>query len=107
MNIYFNFLPPEILNKKLQKGDFPFSKFLFWDSEFEKINTELHKNYIIERVMSRGLLMDFYFLLQLYTKEEITTALKKSRVLDRKTVNFCSHYFKIPITDMHASSYYS
>ena len=106
MNTYFKFLPPDVLYKKVEKGEFPFSKFLFWDSPVESIDTQLHKNYIIERVISRGLLKDFFFLLQIYSKDEIINALKKSRVLDKKTVNFCSHYFNIPITDMHASSFY-
>ena len=107
MNKYFKFLPPDVRDKKFKKGDFPFSKYLFWDTEVDNIDTDLHKNYIIERVISRGLLAGFYFLLQLNTAEEISTALKKSRVLDKKTVNFCSHYFKIPITDLHASTFYS
>lgn len=68
---------------------------------------EKHKSYIIERVLSRGLLSDFYFLLQLYTPEDIVVAVKKSKVLDKKTVNFCSLYFKIPLNEMHASSFYS
>jgi hypothetical protein len=107
MNIYFKFLPDEVLNKKVKKGDFPFSKFLFWDSSLENIDTEKNKKYIIGRVMTRGLLKDFYFLLQLYSTEEIITALKKSRILDKKTANFCSLYFKIPLTELHASPYYS
>jgi len=105
MNVYFKFLPDHILAQKVQRGDFPFSQFLFWDTPVENINAEQHKNYIIERVMSRGLLADFYFLLQLYSKEEIREALIKSRVLDKKTVNFCSHYFNIPIIEMYASPY--
>ena len=107
MNIYFKFLPEYILNKKVQRGDFPFSQFLFWDTAVENIDTEKHKNYIIERIMSRGLLQDFYFLLQLYSTAEISEAVIKSKVLDRKTINFCSHYFKIPISEMYASPYYS
>jgi hypothetical protein len=107
MNTYFNFLPEHIFNKKVQRGDFPFSQFLFWDTPFENIDTEKHKNYIIERVLSRGLLQDFYFLLKLYSTEEIKEAVIKSKVLDKKTVNFCSHYFKIPISEMHASPYYN
>jgi hypothetical protein len=107
MSIYFQYLPKEVLTRKIKKGDFPFSQFLFWDTSIEKIEPEKHKNYIIERVLSRGLLQDFYFLLQLYTTEEITIAVKKSKILDPKTINFCSIYFKIPITDLHASSFYS
>ncbi len=100
-------LSKEILSKKLKRGDFPFSSFLFWDYSIEKIDTELHKNFIIERFISRGLLEDFYYLQQLYSKEEIIEALKKSKVLDPKTVYFCSHFYNIPITELNASLYYS
>ncbi len=106
MSFIFKFLPDSILSKKIVKGDFPFSQHLFWDYPIEKINPEKHKNFIIERVLSRGLLQDFYFLLQLYTSEEITAAIKSSKVLDKKTVNFCSHYFNIPLIELYASSYY-
>ncbi len=107
MSSYFKYLPEAVLSKNIEKGDFPFSQYLFWDTPVEKIDTEKHKNYIIERVLSRGLLQDFYFLLQLYTREEIIKAVKSSRVLDKKTINFCSHYFKIPLNELHASSYYN
>ncbi len=107
MSQYFKYLSEDVLTRKIKKGDFPFSQFLFWDTSIEKIDPEKHKNYIIERVLSRGLLQDFYFLLQLYTTEEITIAVKKSKVLDAKTINFCSIFFKILITDLHASAFYS
>ena len=106
MTTFFKYLPEWVLTKKIEKGEFPFSQYLFWDTPVEKIDIAKHKNYIIERVLSRGLLQDFYYLLKLYTSEEITFAVKKSRVLDKKTINFCSHYFKIPLNELHASSYY-
>lgn len=106
MTNYFKYLPENVLTKKIEKGEFPFSQNLFWDAPLEKIDIIKHKNYIIERVLSRGLLQDFYYLLQIYTTEEIIIAVKKSRVLDKKTINFCSHYFKIPLNELHASSYY-
>lgn len=107
MHFFFKYLPENVLSQKIDRGDFPFSQYLFWDTPIEKIDIEKHKNYIIERVLSRGLLADFYFLLQLYTTEEITIAVKKSKVLDKKTINFCSHYFKIDKKELHASSFYS
>lgn len=106
MNSIFKFLPESVLKKKVKKGDFPFSQYLFWDTPVENIDSVKHRNYIIERVLSRGSLEDFYYLLQLYTTDEITIAVKNSRVLDKKTLNFCSHYFKIPLNELHASSYY-
>ena len=107
MRFFFKFLPEAILSKKLEKGEFPFSQYLFWDTPLEKIDMEKHKNYIIERVLSRGLLQDFYFLLQLYSTIEIITAVKRSRGLDKKTINFCSKLFNIPLNELHASSFYN
>lgn len=107
MNFFFKYLPENILLKKIDKNSFPFSQNLFWDTSIEKIDIQKHKNYIVERVLSRGLLQDFYFLLQLYSLEEIKSAIRKSKTLDKKTINFCSHYFKIPINELHASSFYS
>lgn len=107
MAFYFKFLPESVLAKKIKKGEFPFSQYLFWDTPVEKIDLIKHKNYIIERVLSRGLLKDFYFLLQLYTNDEIAMAVKNSRVLDKKTISFCSHYFGIPLNELHASSFYN
>jgi hypothetical protein len=102
MTSYFKYLPESVLTKKIKKGEFPFSQYLFWDTPLEKINIVKHKNYIIERVLMRGSLKDFYFLLQLYTTEEIIIAVKNS-----KTINFCSHYFGIPLNELHATSYYN
>lgn len=107
MTSYFKYLPESVLTKKVEQGEFPFSQYLFWDTPVDKIDLIKHKNYIIERVLSRGTLKDFYFLLQLYTDEEIKKAVKTSRVLDKKTINFCSYYFGIPLNELHASSYYN
>jgi hypothetical protein len=60
MSQYFNFIDTKILDKKIGSGQFPFSEFLFWDTSFDMIDTKLHKNYIIERVLSKGFLSDFY-----------------------------------------------
>jgi hypothetical protein len=106
MNSFFKHLPEQVLTKKIKRGDFPFSQYLFWDTAVENIDPILNRTYIIERVLSRGTLEDFYYLLQLYTTDEIRSAIKSSRVLDKRTVNFCSHYFKIPLNELHASSYY-
>lgn len=101
----FHYLPKEILDKEVDRHQFPFSQQLFWDSPIHTIDMETHKNYIIEHVITRGLLADFYLLLKIYTCDEITTALKKSKSLDRKTVQFCSDYFNIPLSELHASSF--
>ena len=107
MNTYFNSINTGLLDQKLSTGEFPFSKYLFWDTPLEMIDMKLHKKYIIERVLLKGFLKDFYLLVKMYSTEEIVEAIKSSKVLDKKTVNFCHHYFNVPINELHASSYYS
>lgn len=107
MSQYFSFIDTVLLDKKISSGQFPFSEYLFWDTSLDQIDTRLHKNYIIERVLSKGFLSDFYLLLKMYSHDEIVVAIKKSRVLDKKTVNFSSLYFNVPINELHASSFYS
>ena len=106
MSTYFKFLSKEILEKQVDRNHFPFSQNLFWDTLTSNIDIDKHKNYIIERVLSRGLLADFYILLKLYTTDEIITAIKKSKSLDKKKLNFCSIYFEIPLNELNASPYY-
>ncbi len=107
MNTYFDFINTQVLDSKINTGLFPFSKYLFWDTPIETIDLQQHKNYIIERVLSRGFLTDFYLLLKLYSNTEITAAIKSSKILDKKTINFCSHFFKINIEELHVASYHS
>lgn len=86
---------------------FPFSRYLFWDVEPDVLDISRHRRYIIERVITRGTWTDFKNLLELYTKDEIRTELRKSRVLDSKTRHFCSWYFEIPSDELHASTFYT
>jgi hypothetical protein len=104
---YFDLLPEPVRTRVISRKDFPFSQQLFWDAALENIDNEKHKNYIIERVISRGGLEDFFYLLKMYQRSEIVDAVKKSKVLDAKTVNFCSLYFDIPLKELHASSFYA
>jgi hypothetical protein len=107
MNTYFKFLNTAFLDEKIATEKFPFSKYLFWDSPIEMIDVNIHKTYIVERVLNKGFLSDFYLLLKTYTRSEIIAAIKKSKTLDAKTTFFCSKYFNVPINELHASSYYS
>ena len=104
---YFQLINTAILEEKISSGAFPFTQQLFWDTDLTNINLRTHYRYIIERVLIRGFLEDFYILTRLYKTEEIKDALRKSKELDAKTVQFCSHYFNLPQSEMYVSSYYS
>jgi hypothetical protein len=85
---------------------FPFTKTLFWDVNLEKIDVISSKKFIIERVLVRGGMKDVKKIFSLYSRAELIQAIKESRDLDRITHNFCSNYFDIPKTAMHAPSQY-
>jgi hypothetical protein len=104
--VYFDRLDIEKIHKRLHEDAFPFSQNLFWDYPLQNIDLKKHKRYVIERVMTRGFLADFYIILQLYSKIEIQEALKKSRELDKKTANFCEYYFDLPEKSLNVSSFY-
>lgn len=105
-SVFFNFVDKEKVKQKLASGEFPFSQNLFWDADVEDIDIHKNKRYIVERVVTRGFLDDFYTLLQLYSIKEIKEALVKSKELDSKTANFCSYFFNIPKSCLHVSSFY-
>lgn len=84
--------------------NFPFSKNLFWDADLSKTDILRHKLFIIQRVLVRGGMQDVKKIMNLYSKEDIIEAIKKSRELDKVTHNFCLNYFKISKEEMHAPS---
>lgn len=87
-------------------GIFPFSRELFWD--YPQLNIDLEKNarFVVERVVTRGRLEDFYKMTKIYSTEKIVECLKKSKELDQKTMHFVSWYFKIPLNELNVSSFY-
>ncbi len=107
MNFFYNYIDIQDLESRIAKNLFPFEKKLFWDTNVEKIDLEFHKNSIIERVICRGILEDFYVLNKVYSKPVIINALKMAKGLDPKTVNFCINYYGISKDEIHASSYYA
>jgi hypothetical protein len=80
MEMYFKFIDAQSLLKKQKLKSFPLVEYLFWDAAIEKIDVQKNKRYIIERVLTRGFLEDFYTLLQIYSTEEIVETLKKQGV---------------------------
>ncbi len=107
MSLYFNFIDTAVLEKRISENKIPFNSFLFWDVPLENIDSNKHRRFIIERVLTRGFLEDFYMLNRIYSLQEIQGVLLQSRVLDAKTAHFCSGYFGVPLNQIHVSYYYS
>jgi hypothetical protein len=75
-----------------------FSKNLFWDVDETALDAQEHCRFIIERVLTRGLMADWWTLIGLYDSETIKKEIVQMRYLDKLTLNFCSTFFHIPKT---------
>jgi len=73
-----------------------FSNYLFWDVDKSQINFNNSKAYVIERVISHGLLSDWKTLKELYGLPTIREVVLKIRYLDNSCLNFFTYYFDEP-----------
>jgi hypothetical protein len=74
-----------------------FSDYLFWDVDRAQLDVERSKVYIIDRVLSHGMLSDWYLIKEMYGKEGIREVVLNLRYLDKFTLAFCIAYFDEPI----------
>jgi len=74
------------------------SKRLFWDMELSKLHPIKSKRIIIERIVTRGDLPDFKQAIDFYGKSVIIKEITRAGDLDKKTLNWLSLIFEIPLT---------
>ena len=73
------------------------NKAIFWDVDFKKLDYKKNADFIIERVLSLGDEKDYKFLQKIYGLKKIKRTAVKLDYSDRKTINFWSLIFNIPI----------
>ncbi len=71
-----------------------FKKY-FWDVDFEKINFEESKTFVLKRILDRGDDKAIIWLSKHYTKADIKKLLLTTRDLSPKTANFWADYLNI------------
>ena len=74
-----------------------FSPHLFWDTDKTTIDFDKHKKYVVENVLTHGMLSDWQLIVNLYGREAIKTIALNLRHLDDRTLYFCAAYFKEPL----------
>ncbi|HBQ51035.1 TPA: hypothetical protein DD690_03570 [Candidatus Daviesbacteria bacterium] len=72
-----------------------FLKQYFWDVDFNKLDFERSKTFILKRVLDRGDNQTLKWLFQNYTKEDIKELILTTRDLSAKTANFWADYLHI------------
>lgn len=83
------------------------SREIFWDTDYNTINWNKHRQWVICRVLEYGSLNDWKQIKKNYGTEEIIKAAINARSLSLKTFHFISNIFDIPLkkfrcyTSMH------
>ena len=75
------------------------SKELFWDIDQKSLDFECNRRFVIERVLTRGRLSDFWKILRYYGDQVLIEKSKRIRILDKNSVHFLSRVFSIPVKD--------
>jgi hypothetical protein len=74
-----------------------FSRHIFWETDYDKIDWVLKARYVIERVIEYGDWEDWKHLKSFYGLEKIKEALIQARFLREKTLVFFSIIFDEPV----------
>lgn len=75
------------------------SSYLFWDVDLKNVDVELHKQFIIGRVVSYGTIDDWKIIKEKIGLEEIGNLAKNIRDLDDKSCSFLSLVTNIPMEE--------
>ncbi|MDX2133764.1 MAG: hypothetical protein SFV52_03225 [Saprospiraceae bacterium] len=82
-----------------------FNGYLFWDADPARIDLEKSKAYVIERVLSHGMVSDWRLLNRLYDRQTLLNTVLQLRYLDKRSLHFCAAYFDVPIEDFRCYTY--
>jgi len=72
-----------------------FLKQYFWDVDFEGLNFEKSKTFILKRVLDRGDTKAVHWLRENFTNSEIKNLLLFTRDISQKTANFWADYLRL------------
>ena len=72
-----------------------FSPHLFWDVDRDKLNFERSKEQIVYQVVEFVLMSDWLLLQRVYSFDELKKIATNLRTLDKITLSFLAHFFKI------------
>ncbi len=90
-----------------QKTDAPLPeclRFLFWDTDFDRLRVPGHERYIIERVLEYGDVPEVRWMKRRFSRQQITQVLCQSRRLSRKSADFWSFILNVPTEEVQCSS---
>lgn len=75
-------------------------KKYFWDTEFDKLDKEKNKRYIISRLYCYGDLKEIKWIKENYSKEDIEDVARNCRDLNPLVANYLKQQFNLNKEDM-------
>lgn len=72
-----------------------FSEYLFWDIDKSKLDYQRDAKYVIDRIVLKGKLDDWFSLLEYYGAEKIQEVTTETRYLDKYSLSYLSVFFNI------------
>ncbi|MDI9480740.1 MAG: DUF6922 domain-containing protein [Syntrophomonadaceae bacterium] len=69
---------------------------IFWDTEIEKIDLEVNKSKIIERIINFGDEHAYKWLWKVYSEETIRSEVKSNKNIDKKAAHMLANVLGIP-----------
>jgi hypothetical protein len=76
-----------------------FSPHLFWDVDRSKLDFDKSKEQIVYQVVEYGMMKDWLLIQQLYSKNTLKEIVLNLRSLDKVTLSFLAHFFKVDKTE--------
>lgn len=71
------------------------SQRAFWDTDFSKLDKDLHKTFIIERVFNYGKWNDILHVISYYGEKDVTEILLNAEFLTEEGLDLASAIFKL------------
>lgn len=75
-------------------------KSLFWDVDYDKLDTEKDIQFIIGRVLDYGNLKEWKFIKQLYGESRVVNIAREHIFSDPRSANFWALIFSIPTNQL-------
>jgi hypothetical protein len=66
----------------------PFSKYLFWDIDIADLDLDVHKMYVVERVLDYGQWEDYLYIRDYYGIEELKNIAMRIRFMFPESLSF-------------------
>jgi uncharacterized protein (DUF2461 family) len=86
------------VDQKITAADF--SRHLFWDVDVHAVDLQKNRNWLIRRVLEKGLMKDWELLQQVYDKDQLRSAVKALRSLEKKATSFACAVLDLEQTEL-------